>query len=155
MTTRRTISSRTSRRTWLAASLLVTSTALSGCYGAAEEDWDGIAVGEDGVVGTVELRSILIVGSEEGAPGRLLGTLENEADEPVEVTISDTDDEVTVTVPANDQYPLDTNEVIFDTVDETPGGLTTILFTTEDDAADLESPVRDGTLEQYAPYLPE
>lgn len=107
------------------------------------------------MVGTVELRSILIVGSEEGAPGRLLGTLDNEADEPVEVTISDADDEVTVTVPANDQYPLDTNEVVFDTVDETPGGLTTILFTTDDDAADLESPVRDGTLEQYAPYLPE
>ncbi|WDF33151.1 hypothetical protein PTW37_15080 [Arthrobacter agilis] len=138
----------------LAASLAAASLSLTGCYSAAEEDWDAIAVGEDGVVGSVELRSFLLVAEDEGRPGRLLGTLNNESAEPVDITITDDDDEVRITVPADSQYPLDTNEVIFETVDDAPGARTSITATTPDGTEALSIPVVDGTLERYEPYLP-
>ena len=122
------------------------SLGLTGCYSAAEEDWDAIAVGEDGVVGSIELRSFLLVATEEGQPGRLLGTLNNESAEPVEVTISDDDDDVSITVPAEGQFPFDTNEVIFDTVGDAPGALTPITATTGEGTEELSIPVVDGTL---------
>ncbi len=144
------------RITAITASLtFMASLSLTGCYEAAEEDWDAIAVGEDGVVGSVELRSFLLVASEEGQPGRLLGTLNNESDQPIDVIISDADDETTITVPAESQFPLDTNEVIFETVDDAPGALTAITATTAEETTDLRIPVRDGTLERYEPYLPD
>lgn len=142
--------------TALAAAVTVLgSLSLTGCYEAAEEDWDAIAVGEDSVVGSIELRSFLLVASEEGQPGRLLGTLNNESDQPVEVVISDDDDETIITVPAESQFPLDTNEVIFETVGDAPGALTSITAATAEETVDLQIPVRDGTLERYEPYLPD
>lgn len=134
---------------------MVGAVGLVGCSTGAEEDRDAVAVGEDAVVGSVELRSFLLVASEEGGPGRLLGTLNNESNEAVEVTISDTDDEVTVTVPAESQFPFDTNETVFQTVGDAPGALTTITAATAEETTDLSIPVMDGTLEQYEPYLPE
>ncbi|WP_434995211.1 hypothetical protein [Arthrobacter sp. Ld5] len=128
---------------------------LTGCSSSAEEDWDAIASGEDGVVGSVELRSVLLVASEEGQPGRLLGTFNNESGETIDVTISDDDEEATITVPAEGQFPLDTNEVIFDTVGDAPGALTTVTAATADETTDLQIPVMDGTLERYEPYLPD
>lgn len=128
---------------------------LAGCGGTEEEDLDAIANGEDGQVGVVQLRSMLLVAAGEGQPGRLLGTLVNESSAPVEVTISDPDDQVTVTVPADGQYPLDTNEQILDTVQDRPGALTALSLTTPADSTELKVPVMDGTLDPYKPYLPD
>jgi hypothetical protein len=136
------------------ASLMIAMTALSSCSAPVEDDRDAIAVGEDGSVGSVKLRSFLLVASGESEPGRLLGTLDNESDQQLDVTISDSDDEVVVTVPANGEYPLDTNEVIFSTVGDAPGANTIITATVGGDTSDLTIPVLDGTLERYRPYLP-
>jgi len=133
---------------------LIAALAMTACS-APEESRDAIANGEDGQVGVVKLRSMLIVSAEEGEPGRLLGTLDNESSAPVEVMISDSDDQVTVTVPANDQYPLDTNEEILSTVEEPPGALTQITLATPSETTTLDVPVLDGTLDQYEPYLPD
>ncbi|TKV26134.1 hypothetical protein FDK12_14330 [Arthrobacter sp. NamB2] len=153
---RRTLKATIKPRTGTAlATLAVLATALVSCSAPAEEDQDAIAVGEDGSVGSVKLLSFLVVASGEGEPGRLLGTLDNESDQSLEVTISDSDEEVVVTVPANDQYPLDTNEAIFSTTGDAPGANTTITAATSEDETELVIPVRDGTLEQYRPYLPE
>ncbi|MHA7144952.1 hypothetical protein ACX80U_09575 [Arthrobacter sp. TmT3-37] len=116
---------------------------------------DAIAVGEDGSVGQVKLLSVLLVSEDEGEPARLLGTLDNETDEPLEVTLSDEDDSVTVTVAANDQYPFDTNEAVFDTAGDAPGANTTITVEADGETTELTIPVLDGTLERYQPYLPE
>ena len=133
---------------------LLTALTVTGCS-APEETRDAIANGEDGQVGVVKLRSMLLVSAEEGEPGRLLGTLDNESSAPVDVVISDLNDEVTVTVPADGQYPLDTNEQIFATVEEPPGALTEISLATADESTTLNVPVLDGTLDPYKPYLPD
>lgn len=56
---------------------------LSGCSGAPEEDRYAIANGANAEVGSVEVRSLLIVASDKNEPGRLLATLFNTSDEPV------------------------------------------------------------------------
>lgn len=138
----------------LPALVMCSMLAVAGC-GAAEEDLDAIANGEDGQVGVVQLRSMLLVAAGEGEPGRLLGTLVNESSAPVEVMISDPDDQVTVTVPADGQYPLDTNEQILDSVEDRPGALTAISLATPAGSTELKVPVLDGTLDPYKPYLPD
>ncbi|WP_146067463.1 DUF1573 domain-containing protein [Arthrobacter sp. SX1312] len=137
-----------------AALTVIAVLAVTGCS-TPEETRDAIATGEDGQVGVVKLRSMLVVSAEEGMPGRLLGTLDNESSAAIEVTVSDADDQVEVTVPANGQYPLDTNEEILSTVEEPPGALTEITLTTPSDSVTLDVPVLDGTLDQYEPYLPD
>lgn len=151
----RTALSRVRRGPAVAAVAVAVALSLNGCWSNTEDDWDAIAVGEDGVAGSVELRSFLLVAVAEGEPGRLLGTFNNTSDVPVDITITDGDDTVTVTVPAEGQYPLDTNEVVFETVDGAPGSLTPITATTDEETTELSIPVRDGTLERYEPYLPE
>ncbi|WP_235498717.1 hypothetical protein [Arthrobacter sp. Leaf234] len=148
---------RAHRRTLMRGSFtlaLLTALTVTGCSGP-EESMDAIANGEDGQVGVVELRSMLLVSAEEGEPGRLLGTLVNDTSAPVEVMISDPDDQIAVTVPADGQYPLDTNEQIFSSVEEPPGALTEISLSTPAESTTLNIPVLDGTLDPYKPYLPE
>lgn len=140
---------------WVLAPLLFLALVGTGCSGPAEEDRDAIAVGEDGSVGSVELLSVLLVSTDEGDRARLLGTLDNKTDEPLEVTISDDDDRVVVTVPANEQYPFDSNETIFETAGDAPGANTTVTVEADGETMELVVPVVDGTLEQYQPYLPE
>ncbi|WP_394248930.1 hypothetical protein [Arthrobacter pityocampae] len=132
---------------------LIAALSMTGCS-APEETRDAIANGEDGQVGVVKLRSMLVVSTEGGEAGRLLGTLDNESSAAVEVVIGDSDDRVTVTVPANGQYPLDTNEEILSTVEEPPGALTQLTLATPSESATLDVPVLDGTLDQYEAYLP-
>lgn len=154
MTSFRTASPPTRPTRWTLAFLLLLAVIGTGCSGPAEEDRHAIAVGEDGSVGSVKILSVLLVSADEGEPARLLGTLENETDEPLEVTISDDDDSVVVSVPANAQYPFDTNEAIFETAGDAPGANTTITAEADGETAELVVPIVDGTLERYRPYLP-
>ena len=133
---------------------LLAALAVTGCS-APEETRDAIANGEDGQVGVVKVRSMLLVSADEGEPGRLLGTLVNESSAPVEVMITDPDNQIVVTVPADGQYPLDTNEEILATVEEPPGALTEITLATPSESTTLDVPVLDGTLDPYEPYLPD
>lgn len=133
---------------------LIAALSITGCS-APEETRDAIATGEDGQVGAVKLRSMLVVSAEEGSAGRLLGTLDNESSAAVEVVIGDPDDRVTVTVPADGQYPLDTNEEILSTVEDPPGALTQLTLATPSESTTLDVPVLDGTLDQYEAYLPD
>ncbi|THJ65463.1 hypothetical protein E8P82_11960 [Arthrobacter echini] len=128
---------------------------LTSCSSSDEDRTGAIAVGENGAVGSVNLLGVLLVAAAEGEPARLLGTLENESDQSVEVTITDDDDEVVITVEPDEQLSLLHNETIIDTADDAPGANTTITVATSDDTTDLLVPVLDGTLDQYRPYVPE
>ena len=142
-------------RVWAMITVLgVGALTLTSCSPAENEEYDQAAIGENGEVGDVDLLNFLLVAGSEGEPGRFLGTVENESDQAVEVMLSDTDDEVTISVPAGDQFAFDTNETVFSTVGDIPGGDTMVSVTVGDESTDLTVPVVDGTLEQYQPYLP-
>lgn len=127
---------------------------LSGCYGAPEEDRYAIANGANAEVGSIEVRSLLIVASDKNEPGRLLATLFNTSDEPVDVTLSDENDSITVRVEGNGDLGLDTNPVIFASVSDIPGSRVPVTVKVGTASAKVDIPVLDGTLEAYRPYLP-
>lgn len=138
--------------TALMASALVLS--LAGCYENGPQGTAATAIGVDADVGPMQVRSLLIVSSGEGKPGRLLGMLFNTSDRPTEVTIADEDDGVTVTVDGGGQYGFDTNPAVLPTVSEIPGSRVPITVTVASESEELLTPVLDGTLEPYRPYLP-
>jgi hypothetical protein len=131
---------------------------LGGCGGESQdippEEKEAIAVGVNADVGEVEVLSLMLVSSGESEPGRLLGTVSNKAGSPVDVTFSDTDDALTVTVEPGAEYGFDTNPAVFDTVSGIPGDLVPVTVESGADSQELKVPVVDGTLEQYRPYLP-
>ncbi|MHA7282520.1 hypothetical protein [Arthrobacter sp. TMS2-4] len=145
----------TRRISTVAAAATMTCLAITSCSSPDTVDQDVSAVGENGAVGDIDLLSILLVASAEDEPGRLLGTLENESDESVDVTISDDDDEIIVAVPAGEEYRLEDNEHIFDSVGDAPGANTTITASTATESTELLVPVHDGALERFQPYLPD
>lgn len=140
---------------WTLASAALLLTALTSCSSPGDQNNGAIAVGENGSVGSVDLLSVLLVSSAEGEPARLLGTLDNESDQSVEVTISDADDEVVIAVDPGEQFSLLHNETIFETVGDAPGANTTVTAESGGETIELLVPVLDGTLEQYRPYVPE
>lgn len=144
------------RRRMITCVLLGTSLVLmTGCATGGEDNWNSTAVGDDESVGEIDLLSVLLVTDEEGNPARLLGTLENNGDQPVDVTISDDDEDVTVSVPAQGAAALDTLETFLQTAGDAPGARTSLTATTETGEVELLVPVVDGTLDPYKPYLPE
>ncbi|MBG6225288.1 hypothetical protein IWX63_001860 [Arthrobacter sp. CAN_A2] len=138
-----------------AAILVAGLIALTGCATGGEDNWNSTAVGDDKSVGALDLRSVLLVAAEDGGPARLLGTLENNTDQPIEVTISDEDEETTLTVPGDGSIGLDTDETLLQSAGDAPGARTTLTATTDEGDVELLVPVVDGTLDPYEPYLPE
>lgn len=146
--------SNSSRTGSFVVTALVTCALVTACSSPESVDQDVSAVGENGSVGNIDLLSIVLVASAEGEPGRLLGTLENESTQSVEVIISDEDDSAVITVPAGDEYRFSDNEILFDTVADAPGATTTITAATAAGSTELLVPIHDGTLERFRPYLP-
>lgn len=114
----------------------------------------------DGIVervGPVLLRNILIITSEEGEPGTLLGTMFNESDSSVQVTIEGENETSQITIEANGKYVFE-DEVDDDGtlqgISEIPGSLVDLEFSVNSENATFRVPVLDGTLEEYREYVP-
>lgn len=131
---------------------------LAGCGPEAQdippEEKEAIAVGVNADIGEVEMLSLMLVSSGESEPGRLLGTVSNKAGSTLEVTFSDADDRLTVTVKGGEEYGFDTHPAVFNTVSGIPGDLVPVTVESGADSKELDIPVVDGTLDQYRPYLP-
>jgi hypothetical protein len=128
---------------------------LSGCSTAdPDEDWHAIANGVDGDIGGVEVRSLLIVSEDENQPGRFLGTLFNTLSEPVDVVFSDPDDSVTVRVEPQGELGFDTNPLMLSSVSDIPGSRVPVSVTVGSEKEELSTPVLDGTLQAYRPFVP-
>jgi hypothetical protein len=148
------------RATWRHRTVIVASfgaglVLITGCATGGEDNWNSTAVGDDKSVGELDLRSVLLVTDEKNAPARILGTFENNGDQDIDVVISDNDEDVTVTVPAQGSVGLDTEETLLQTAGDTPGARTSLTATTDAGDVELLVPVVDGTLDPYKPYLPE
>lgn len=128
---------------------------ITGCATGGEDNWNSTAVGDDKSVGELDLRSVLLVTEEENAPARILGTFENNGDQDIDVVISDDDEDITVTVPAQGSVGLDTVETLLQSAGDAPGARTSLTATTDAGDVELLVPVVDGTLDPYKPYLPE
>ena len=114
---------------------------------------DGVKADLNGV----ELRNIMMVSSGKGADGRLLGTILNKSDHDITVTFAFPSGEKSVKVAKGQQVRLESNDsqVIVPKISQTPGEtLANTQVSSNDQSTTLNIPVLDGTLKEYASYMP-
>ncbi|MCP1412571.1 hypothetical protein J3D46_001837 [Paenarthrobacter sp. A20] len=108
-------------------------------------------------LGPLQLRNILIVASGENEPGRVIGAVFNQSSSDATLTMSGANGSQTeIPVKANSETYLNdtTDAAILSTAGVIPGGLTPITIRSGSDSATVNVPVVDGTLPEYAKYLP-
>jgi len=144
-------------RSALAAMLApcVATLLLMGCTPPPDEDHYAIAVGSNKDFAGLELRSIFIVTSAENEPGRILGTIFNKTDENVDLIIGDRDDELPVSIPAGGKMEFQDSPAVLSSTEARPGARTDLTIEAQGDTTSFDVAVLDGTLEQYAPYVPK
>ena len=116
--------------------------------------------GVRGRLGTVSLGNIMVLTAEEGAPGTVLGSVTNDGEEEISVSLGLVDGEpVTVDVPGGDTVllgPDQDEEIELESVPAEPGGLVDMLVSADREGeATLRVPVLDGTLPEYAELVPD
>ncbi|MDO8143887.1 MULTISPECIES: hypothetical protein [unclassified Isoptericola] len=151
-------SARTARSA-LAAGVAVGALALGACapittqMGYAPSDGTRVDFEDTQVRGL----NLLVIATEEGGDGNLLGALANNSDEDVEFTLTASGAApVTVPVPAEETVYLGTDgeETLLGPVDTIPGGTLEATLEVAGQSETFYLPVFDGTLPEYADYLP-
>ena len=108
-------------------------------------------------LGPLQLRNILIVASGENEPGRVIGAVFNTSATDATLTVSGANGAQTeIPVKANGEtFLTDTADAaILSTAGVIPGGLVPVTIRSGSDSATVNVPVLDGTLPEYAKYLP-
>lgn len=145
------------------AAVLLAAVVTAGCTATNSQTTMGDYTPSDGVEGrsgNLTLTSVLIVASEEGAPGNLIARAVNGGDDPIGLTLSGSDEaafEYTVDVAPNDTVDIgpEGQQVLIDSVDVVPGALVPVTATVDGgETFELTVPVLDGTLEEYADLVP-
>ncbi len=107
--------------------------------------------------------NLLVASAGEGMPGTILGALANDSSEPVEFELAAEGTEpLVVTVPAGETVFLGSGaedgesiEALIDEVATVPGGDLEATLSGAGAEEEFPLPVFDGTLPEYAPYVPE
>ena len=107
----------------------------------------------------IQLRNIMVIAADEASQGRVLGTILNQTEEDATVTLAFPTKTLTVEVPAGQEVRLenDENELLLAEAGANPGLLlkdVEVSSNVTSSTATFNVPVLDGTLEEYAPYLP-
>lgn len=112
----------------------------------------------DGVVlqvGDVKASNLLIVAVDGDAPGRLLGNLFNNSDEPTTVTIETDADKARIPVPAGSTVMLEEiDPVILDPAGADPGLMVEARISAAGQSTVKSVPVLDHTFPRYAEFVP-
>lgn len=114
----------------------------------------------DGVhatVGPVEVRNIMLISNGAEEEARVLGSLYNDTDSDVQVTLQSEDgSSVELTVPADNRLSLeeDENEAVFASAGEDPGALVPVTIQVNSDTTEVRVPVLNGALPEYREFVP-
>lgn len=142
------------------AALLGASALVAGCsvmtpiqtaepYNAG--DGVRVAITED-----VRAENLMVLAEEEGAEGQVFGTLVNDSQEDVVMSVTIGDGGIQVPVPATDHVLLGVDEiVVVPAVPVPPGAVAEgLVEATGFGTVSANVPVLDSTLPQYADYVP-
>jgi hypothetical protein len=144
----------------VAAGAVLLMLGVSGCSFTTEQSTTTRYAASDGIVkdlGSVQLRNVLVVGRDDETAGRLVGTVFNTSDEPVDLSIQAGGASTSVTIEGQGQFTFEdetTDDATLEGLPDIPGSLIDVDFTVQGDEATFEVPVLDGTLEEYREYVP-
>ncbi|MDN4471968.1 hypothetical protein [Demequina zhanjiangensis] len=114
---------------------------------------DGVRLELEDVTGL----NLLVISTDEGAPAALIGSFDNSGDEPVSVTVGLGGEDTSFTVPAGGVVALGLDEdetAVVGTSTAAPGLIASVsVETPRSGMQDVDVPVLDGTLEEYADTL--
>lgn len=145
------------------AALGISLLSVAGCGYINPQQTNHQYSASDGIVtdlGPLELRNILIVSNGEDEPGRVLGAVFNSSSEDVTLTISGakgSETQIPVKAGSNTLLNESSDEAILSTTGDIPGSLleVTIVESATNLKETVKVPVVDGTLPEYAAFLPE
>jgi hypothetical protein len=144
----------------VAAGAVLLMLGVSGCSFTADQSTADPYAASDGIVkdlGPVLLRNILIVGRDDESTGRLVGTVFNTSDDPVDLSIQAGGAATSVTIEGQGQFTFEdetTDDATLESLEALPGSLVDVDFDVEGEEATFEVPVLDGTLEEYREFVP-
>lgn len=115
------------------------------------------------LTGSVRGVNLMVVSEGDGAPGALLGALANDSAEDVSFELAaEGNDPVSLVVPAGETVYLNAPgqpelsvDARLDAIDTYPGGELDATLSGAGADEEFRLPVFDGTLPEYAEYLPE
>jgi hypothetical protein len=153
---------RSGKMAMAAAALSIGLLGLTGCGYVNEQQTSVQYVASDGIradVGPVQLRNMLIVSAGEKQPGRVIGAVYNSSSKDVKVTLKGAEGAQTEVPVKKNSYTLlneSANPAILSTSGGKPGSLVDIQVTEDGTNVNktVKVPVVDGTLKEYAAYLP-
>ena len=150
----------------LAVGVAVAGLTLAGCSLTNQITTQDEYSTSDGVrftLGDVRGSNLHVLVAAEGEPGTLQGGLINDSREDRSVTLAIGDEETVVELGPKETVLLGVSdaedegyaEVTFKAIDAPPGGLVAVTVSTpEDGSLDVQVPVLDGTLPEYASQVP-
>ncbi|MFT4470348.1 hypothetical protein ACMX2H_10610 [Arthrobacter sulfonylureivorans] len=147
------------QRTLVAGAAALTLLASTGCGAINEQATTKSYSASDGIVanvGPIGLRNVMVVAENEDSTGRLLGTVVNSSDSPVQLSMTGSGSTATVTVPADGQinFEDEKNKTTVDRPGAAPGALANVTVRVNNESAEVKIPVLDGTLPEYNSFLP-
>jgi hypothetical protein len=145
-----------------AAALSIGLLALTGCGYVNAQQTSHQYASSDGIradVGPVQLRNMLIVSAGENQPGRVIGAVYNSSSKDVKVTLKGAEGAQTEVPVKKNSYTLlnqSADAAILSTSGGKPGSLVDVQVTEDGTNVNktVKVPVVDGTLKEYAAYLP-
>ncbi|MHA7240820.1 hypothetical protein [Arthrobacter sp. TMS1-12-1] len=144
----------------VAAGAVLVMLGVSGCSFTSEQSTTTQYAASDGIVkdvGPVLLRNILIVGSDGESSGRLVGTVFNTSDQPVDLSIRAGGAETRITVDGEGEFRFEDeteDDSTLEGLDDAPGSLIDVDFGVDGEEATFQVPVLDGTLAEYREFVP-
>ena len=145
-----------------AAALSIGLLGLTGCGYVNAQQTSHQYASSDGIradVGPVQLRNMLIVSAGEKEPGRVIGAVYNSSSKDVKVTLKGAEGAQTEVPVKKNSYTLlnqSADAAILSTSGGKPGSLVDVQVTEDGTNVNksVKVPVVDGTLKEYAAYLP-
>ena len=145
----------------LAASLAVAALAfgVTSCGAINEQATNTDYAASDGVnfdVAEAQVRNLMYVTNEEGSEARLIGSVVNDSDSALTLSVKAGSATATVSVPADSSVKLedDENETELSSFDTTAGHHVESTFSAAGETIDFSIPVVDGTLAEYRDFVP-
>ncbi|MFJ6003935.1 hypothetical protein [Arthrobacter sp. NPDC092385] len=144
----------------VAAGAVLLMLGVSGCSFTVDQSTTAPYAASDGIVkdlGPVLLRNILIVGRDDETAGRLVGTVFNTSDDPVDLSIRAGGASTSVTIEGQGEFRFEDeteDDGTLEGLEDAPGSLIDVDFEVEGEDATFEVPVLDGTLEEYREFVP-